>query len=218
MMKISISSIIKKRHAELVSASCQPSSLDRSRNKFGMTFIFFLLILSFITTGYTKPDVYKIDAEKNAVLHNNLGLQAVADENYYDAIQEFSLAILLKPKTQATSVYYNNLGETYMKIGSFREAQGCFEKAIKQYNLNFLYYQNLVKSFKYQNTISCKIKLYEASEYKNSLNMIILGLLYVEDGDIRRGIIKLDEFCMREPNLLITGAIRSYLKEIVPKY
>lgn len=176
-----------------------------------------LFIAIFFATGYTKPDVYKINAEKNAVLHNNLGLNAVSDENYYEAIQEFSLAILLQPKTQATAVYYNNLGETYMKIGSFREAQGCFEKAIKQYNLNFLYYQNLVKSFKSQNIVASKISLYESLEYKNSLNMVMLGLLYVECGDIRRGIIKLDEFCMKEPNLLITEAVRSYLKEIVPK-
>lgn len=179
--------------------------------------VLILFAMSFTASGYTRPDVYKIDAEKNAVMHNNLGLEAVSEQNYYEAIQEFSLAILLNPKTQATAVYYNNLGETYMKVGCFREAQGCFEKSIKQYNLNFLYYQNLVKSFKAQKTIGTKIKTYEAQSEKNPLNMIILGLLYVESGDTRRGIIKLDEFCMREPDLLITGAVRSYLKEIIPK-
>lgn len=178
---------------------------------------FILFVITFITSGYTRPDVYKIDAEKNAVMHNNLGLEAVSEQNYYEAIQEFSLAILLNPGTQATAVYYNNLGETYMKLGYFRDAQGCFEKSIKQYNLNFLYYQNLVKSFKAQKIINTKIKTYEARGEKNPLNMIILGLLYVESGDIRRGIIKLDEFCMREPDLLITGAVRNYLKEIIPK-
>lgn len=179
--------------------------------------VFILFVMTFVTSGYTRPDVYKIDAEKNAVLHNNLGLEAVSEQNYYEAVQEFSLAILLNPKTQATAVYYNNLGETYMKLGYFREAQGCFEKSIKQYSLNFLYYQNLIKSFKAQNVIGTKIKTYEAQGEKNPLNMIILGLLYVESGDVRRGIIKLDEFCMKEPDLLITGAVRSYLKEIIPK-
>lgn len=176
-----------------------------------------LLIISFIVSGYNRPDVYKIDAEKNAVMHNNLGLEAVSEQNYYEAIQEFSLAILLNPKTQATAVYYNNLGETYMKLGCFREAQGCFEKSIKQYHLNFLYYQNLVKSFKAQKTTGTKIKTYEILSDKNPLNMVILGLLYVENGDVRRGIIKLDEFCMREPDLLITGAVRNYIKENIPK-
>lgn len=178
--------------------------------------VFILFVITFIISGYTKPDVYKIDAEKNAVIHNNLGLNAVCEQNYYEAVQEFSLAILLNPKTQATAVYYNNLGETYLKLGYFRDAQGCFEKSIKQYNLNFLYYQNLVKSFKAQKIIKSKIKVYESMNDKNPFNMIILGLLYVENGDVRRGIIKLDEFCMKEPDLLITGAVRNYIQEIVP--
>lgn len=176
-----------------------------------------LFFLTLVTSGYTKPDVYKIDAEKNAVKHNNLGLNDLAEQNYLAAIQEFSLAILLNPKTQATSVYYNNLGETYMKIGYYKDAQGCFEMAIKQYNLNFLYYQNLVDSFKAQGIVVSKLKFYKAKGEKNPMNMVIVGLLYVANGNKRSGIIKLDEFCMSEPDLLITQAVRSYLQSIIPK-
>lgn len=175
-----------------------------------------LSLIMFVSVGYSKPDVYNIDAEKNAISHNNLGLDAMDDENYFTAIQEFSLAILLNPKTQATSVYYNNLGEAYMKLGCYKDAQGCFEKAIKQYSLNFLYYQNLVKSFKAQNILKSKESLYKEKSEKSSLSMVILGLIYVENGDIRRGIIKLDEFCMKEPDLLITPAVRSYIQTIIP--
>jgi len=182
------------------------------------TFILICLLATAIAaSGYTRPDVYQIDAQKNSVIHNNLGLKDVSEENYYAAVQEFYTAIALNPKTQATAVYYNNLGETYIKMGYFKNAQNCFEKSIKQYNLNFLYYQNLVKSFKAQKIIPAQIKIYQAKGEKNSLNMIILGLLYVENGDLRGGIIKLDEFCMREPDLLITSAVQNYLKEIVPK-
>lgn len=181
------------------------------------TTVFILFGMSFIFSGYVKPDVYKIDAEKNAVLHNNLGLRAVSEQNYCEAIQEFSIAILLNPGTQATAVYYNNLGETYMKINHFRDAQGCFEKSIKQYNLNFLYYQNLINSFKAQKILQQKVKVYQLKGDKDPMNMIMLGLLYVEAGDIRRGIIKLDEFCMAEPDLLITDAVRNYIREIVPE-
>lgn len=179
--------------------------------------VLILFVMSFITSGYMKPNVYQIDAGKNAIMHNSLGLKFVSEQNYYDAIQEFSLAIALNPKTQATAVYYNNLGETYMKIGYFKEAQRCFETSIAQYNLNFLYYQNLVQSFKAQKIVKTKIKVYEAKNDKNTLNMIVLGLLYVANGDVRSGIIKLDEFCMREPDLLITGAVRNYLSGIIPK-
>lgn len=183
----------------------------------------FLLVflIAVFASGYLKPSgVYEIDAAKNATLHNNLGLRFVSEGNYYDAVQEFKLAIALNPKTQATAVYYNNLGETYMKIGYHKDAQNCFENSIKQYSLNFLYYQNLTKAFKAQNNVKAQIKVYENKSIKenNPMNMIMLGLLYVENGDIRRGIIKLDEFCMKEPTLLITNAVRNYIKEIVPKY
>ena len=181
-----------------------------------LTALFTLLILVASTSGYVKADTYVIDAKKNAVIHNNLGLIKLQDKNYLGAIQEFQLAIALNPNTQATAVYYNNLGETYMKVGYYSDAQRCFENSITQYNLNFLYYQNLINSFKAQNTVKSKIKFYEAKGEKNPLAMVILGLLYVANGDIRRGIIKLDEFCMREPDLLITDAVRSYIKTIVP--
>lgn len=177
----------------------------------------FLFAITFFVSGYTKPDVYVIDAEKNAIMHNNLGLKAVSEQNYYTAVQEFFLAIALNPKTQATAVYYNNLGETYMKIGYFKDAQSCFENAITQYDLNFLYYQNLVASFKAQKLISTKIKFYQTKSEKDSLSMIVLGLLYVQSGNLQRGIIKLDEFCSKEPDLLITSAVQNYLKTIAPK-
>lgn len=177
-----------------------------------------LIALCLTTSGYVRPDVYKIDAAKNATLHNNIGLNYVAEKDYYDAIQEFSLAIALNPKSQASAIYYNNLGETYMKIGYYKEAQRCFENSINLYKLNFLLYQNLVKSFKAQKLLSQKIKLYTTKAEQDDLNMVPLGLLYVASGDTRRGIIKLDEFCMKEPDLLITGAVRDYIKEITSKY
>lgn len=180
--------------------------------------VFALLIFSLGVSGYIKPNVYQIDAEKNAIMHNNLGLNAICDGDYYAAIQEFRIAIALNPRTQATAVYYNNLGDAYMKLGFARQAQTCYENAIKQYSLNFLYYQNLVKSFKAQGVVRSKINLYKNKSEKESLSMVILGLLYIENGEKSRGIIKLDEFCMKEPDLLITSAIRNYLDGIVPKY
>ena len=41
----------------------------------------------------------------------------------------------------------------------------------------------------------------------------MLGLLYISKGEKRKGIIILDDFCMTEPDLLITPAVRQYLKE-----
>ena len=43
----------------------------------------------------------------------------------------------------------------------------------------------------------------------------MLGLLYIESGNLKRGIIILDEFTMSEPDLLITPAVKQYIKEKV---
>lgn len=177
----------------------------------------FLFSVVIFSCGFKRPDVYTIGAEKNAVTHNNLGLKALSDKDYAAAIQEFSLAILLNPKTQATSVYYTNLGEAYMKLGYFVEAQGCFEKALKQYNLNINYYHNLVNVYKARGVLKQKIKSYEITQQKISTDMIMLGMLYIADGNLRSGIIKLDEFCMREPELIITPAVRNYIREMSPQ-
>ena len=57
----------------------------------------------------------------------------------------------------------------------------------------------------------------EYSNNENPLNKIMLGLLYIESGDLKRGVIILDEFTMTEPDLLITPAVKQYIKETVKK-
>lgn len=175
-----------------------------------------LIFTALVSSAYKKPDTYTISPAKNAFVHNNKGLEYVAEKWYSAAEQEFKIAISLNSDTQSTAVYYNNLGEVYMKTGRYKQAQDCFEKATTQYSLNFLYYQNLAKSFAAQGIIDTRIKYYE-QHTKNPLNMIMVGLLYIEKGNTKRGIIKLDEFCMAEPKLIITGAIKNYLKELTEK-
>ena len=80
-------------------------------------FILFLICLSFLASGYKTLDTFVIDATKNAYFHNNLGLNYLKEHCYYAAIQEFKIAISLNPNTQATAVYYNNIGDAYMAIG-----------------------------------------------------------------------------------------------------
>ncbi len=175
--------------------------------------IILLLFLSFSTSGYRKPDVYVIDATKNAYLHNNMGLRYMNERCYYAAIQEFKIAISLNPNTQATAVYYNNLGDAYMAIGYPDMARQPYEDAVKQYSLNFQYYQDLAKCYKALGLVNTKIKEYSTGD--NALNKVMLGLLYAENGNLKRSIITLDEFAMSEPDLLITTAVKQYIKETV---
>lgn len=174
-----------------------------------------LLLIMLLCSGYRKPYKYTIDAGKDAFFHNNVGLNYLKDRIYYAAIQEFKIAIQLSPNTQATAIFKNNLGETYTFIGYPDMARVCFEDAIKLYGLNFKYYQNLADCYKTLGITATKIK--ELSGSKNPYDKIMLGILYVETGEVRKGVILLDELCMEEPDLLITNAIRQYLKEVTAK-
>lgn len=173
---------------------------------------FFLLITMFICSGYRKPYKYTIDAEKDAFFHNNLGINHLNDRVYYAAIQEFKIAIQLSPNTQATAIFKSNLGETYMFIGYPDMARICFEDALKLYGLNLKYYINLADCYEQLNIIQSKIAEYKQS--KSIYDKIMLGMLYVKSGEKRRGVIILDDICMTEPDLLITPAIKQYIKEI----
>ena len=175
----------------------------------------FLLFIMVFCSGYRKPDKFVIKAERDAFYHNNVGLNYLKDRIYYAAIQEFKIAISLSPSTQASAVFKNNLGETYNYIGYPEAALTCFEDAIKLYGLNFKYYLNLVDSYILLGSAKCKIKEFEQSS--EVYDKIKLGILYIKTGDVRKGVNLLDEFCILEPDLLITPAIRQYLKGVIAK-
>lgn len=166
----------------------------------------------FICSGYRKPYKYVIDAEKDAYFHNNVGLNYLQDRIYYAAIQEFKIAIQLSQNTQATAIFKSNLGESYMYIGYPDMARTCFEDALKLYGLNFKNYINLAKCYEQLNIVKTKIEEYKSSN--NIYDKIMLGLLYIQTGEKRRGVIILDDVCMSEPDLLITPAIKQYIKDI----
>lgn len=176
-------------------------------------FLFFVLIFC---SAYKRPYQYVIRAEKDAFYHNNVGLNYLKDRIYYAAIQEFKIAISLSPSTQASAIFYNNLGETYLFIGYPDLARGCFEDAVKLYGLNLQYYINLVKCYKYLGITNTKIKEFTSS--KEVFDRIKLGILYVEIGEYRKGVNILDEVCVQEPDLIITPALRQYLKDTIDRY
>ena len=177
--------------------------------------IIFLLITTVFCSAYKKPYKYVIQAEKDAFYHNNVGLNYLKDRIYYAAIQEFKIAISLSPSTQASAIFYNNLGDTYMFIGYPDMAKPCYEDAVKLYGLNLMYYQNLVNCYKALGITKTKIKEFSVSS--DVFDKIKLGILYIETGEVRKGVNLLDEICVTEPNLLITPALRQYLKEIIDK-
>lgn len=173
----------------------------------------FLLLTLVFCSAYKKPYKYTIQAEKDAFYHNNVGLNYLKDRIYYAAIQEFKIAISLSPSTQASAIFYNNLGETYNFIGYPDLAKDCFEDALKLYGLNLKYYINLVNCYINLNIAPSKIKEFQSSN--DVYDRIKLGILYAETGEYRKGVNTLDEICATEQDLLITPALRQYIKKII---
>lgn len=155
---------------------------------------------------------YVIDAETNAARHNNLGILWLKEKYYFGAIKEFEMAINLNPNSQASAVYYNNLGRTYIMIGYPELAESKFLMAIKKYPLNFEYYVNLVEAYGKQNLTAKKLE-YHKKNRKNNLDDILIALLYGALGQTSTEVTMLDEFCNNEPDLIITPAIKKYVTE-----
>ena len=181
---------------------------------------FFLLLVIFTASFAFSADdkvimrLMPLDPEKNAFVHNNYGIQYLNIGQYGAAIEEFKIAIGLNPDTQATALFLTNLGDTYMKLGNYTQAQDCYERAIDKSPLNFKYYQNLVLSYKAQGLLDSKLKYYR--KYKKSpLDDVKIGLILVEKGKINEGIVVLDNFIMNEPKLFITDGVKYYLNELI---
>lgn len=177
------------------------------------TTILFLTFVMVFCCAYKKPHKYTIEAERDAYWHNNVGINYRKDRIYYAAIQEFKIAISLSPSTQASAVFHNNLGETYLFINYPEAALTCFEDAVKLYGLNLKYHINLVKTYIQLGQADLKIKEFEASD--NIYDKIKLGILYIETDEARKGVNVLDEICVSEPDLLITPALKQYIKQTI---
>lgn len=160
-----------------------------------------------------KMEVFDINAQRNAVDHNNRGVIHMQDRYYAAAIKEFQLAVLLDPDTQASSVYYANLANCYMKIGYPALAQDTLGRAIKLNPMNFALYQDLAAVYKRLGITSQKIKFYQKDSAKNPLSQVMVGMLLIEENKTDAGLAKLQEFVYTEPDLIITNGVKKYIEE-----
>lgn len=174
---------------------------------------FFILLLLIVFYSPCCFAIEPMNPAKNAYRHNNKGLIYLEEKYYFGAIKEFQIAIDLNPNTQATAVYYQNLGKTYEKIGHDNLAKTCYEKALTLNILCFDYYLTLAQHYKKMGIAQTKLE-----EFKNNklspLNEVMAGLLYIQTGNVTAGITLLDDFCNKESNLLITAGIKDYLKKL----
>lgn len=160
-----------------------------------------------------KLGVPAIDAQKNAIDHNNKGVIYMQDRYYAAAIKEFQMAVLLDPETQASSVYYANLANCYMKIGYPALAQDTLQRAIKLNPMNFNYYQDLAVVYKRLGISDQQLKRLKKESAKNPLAHVLEGLILMEQGKKDAGLAKLQEFAYTEPDLIITKGVNNYIEK-----
>lgn len=172
--------------------------------------IFCLLIGSACYAARDPFLKFEIDAEKNANNHNNMGVIYVQDRYYAAAIKEFQTAIMLCPDKQSSAIYYTNLANVYMKIGYPALAQDTLERAIKLYPMNFTYYEDVVLTYKKQGLLEAKLKQYQSDT--NPMAEILVGLIMFEMGNTEEGLSKLHQFCLVEPDLIISRGVMNYVK------
>lgn len=179
--------------------------------------LFFTILVSLVflsaNSSFAKLPVLKIDAQRNAVEHNNRGVVYMQDRYYAPAIKEFEIAILLDSDTQASAVYYANLANCHLRIGYPALAQDSLEKAIKRNPMNLAYYQDLVVTFKMQKILDKKLEYYKKDCAKNPLSQIVVGFILLESGKTNEGMAKLQEFVYTEPDLIISKGVKKYIDE-----
>lgn len=167
-----------------------------------------------------------VDAAKNANWHNRRGTNYFKEQDYFAALKEFKIAIALNPNSQSTAVYYNNLGKVYLIFGEIQRgrnltrvdadftlmAQTCFERAISLDCMKFEYYKNLVRTYELLGVVSSRKEFLLKNIGVNPFNAIIIGIIYAKEGNIvpARGI--LEQFVIKNPDLIITNDVRKFIK------
>ena len=175
--------------------------------------VLLLIFLVLPLAAQAKMEVYNIDAQKNAVDHNNRGVIYMQDRYYAAAIKEFQMAVLLDPTTQASAIYYSNLANCYMKIGYPALAQDTLQRALKLFPMNYTYYQDLAVVYKRMKILPQKLRYYEKDSAKNPLSQVMVGMILMEQGKTDAALAKLQEFVYTEPDLIITNGVKKYIEQ-----
>lgn len=167
-----------------------------------------------------------IDAAKNAKWHNTKGVNYYKDGDYYAALKEFKMAVELSPYSQASAVYYNNLGKVYLIFGMIQKGQNlttkggdfskmatlAFEEAILKDCMKFEYYKNLAEAYELMGIASQKKDFLIRNINTNPFNGILAGIILVNEGKTKEGARFLYNFALNNSDLIITDDVKKFLK------
>lgn len=156
-----------------------------------------------------------IQPSTNAFEHNNRGVRNFENKYFYEAAQEFKLAISLNPNTPQTAVFYSNLARVYLDLNHYEAGIFCLEQSIKLDETKLSYFKDLVNMYaekqaliEAKNTYISKITNKE-NDYNSYL---ILGLIHKRMGENLKSINCLEEYQRLKPNSPIYKNIEITIK------
>jgi len=155
----------------------------------------------------------KIDAAKNARLHNNMGNIYFDEKKYFAALKEYEIAFNLANKTQASGAYLYNISRCYFILGNYSLAKNAILGAIKKDCINLTFYEMLVDCIVKLNEVESELQKY-ITDTSNPYNRIIVGLIYLKTDRKMQARATFDDFISQNPDMLITDDIRLMLNRI----
>ncbi len=172
-----------------------------------------IILLSILCQGNS----FIINPTKNAVWHNEKGLNYLELNDYASAIQEFQLAIILNPNSEISAVFNNNLGLTLYELGDYGSAEKYFKKSI-ELSPNFLeYYDNFINTYRQRQLLDKLIAEYEKKIQQNQNDFyafLMLGLIHKNHRDKELAEQYLYKCIKMAPYLELTGQLKKMVKEL----
>lgn len=174
-------------------------------------------------TSLAKP----VDASSNAKMHNNLGTMYFNNKDYFAAIKEYRIAIGINPNSQATAIYFNNLGKTYLVLGKIQKRNGlplrgwddfskmavvCFEEAISKDCMKLEYYENMVEAYELTGQLHAK-KNYFLANKDEKFNIIPAAIILKKLNEEDYANMLLDDFISKNPNIIITDDLKKIIEK-----
>lgn len=107
------------------------------------------------------------DQQARALYFNNLGVEAMIDDDFEQALLYFKNALFLDSHE---SIIWNNIGATYNRMGNLEFAEYSYQKAFSNDNTNASAINNLVKFYRQTGNEKLVLQYERATERFNNRN------------------------------------------------
>lgn len=194
-----------------------------------LTLLAFSIVQSAFADLNPASVVVPVNAERNAYSHNRRGVDFYNEHDYYAALKEFKLAVSLNPNSQASAVYYNNLGKVYLIFGEIQKrnhlstanggdfsemARVCFEKSIMQDCMKLEYYKNLAYAYELLGIANQKKAFLKSNLSKNPFNAVLIAVIAANHGQNAEAISLLKNFTAQNSDVIIAEDVKKYIKTL----